>query len=89
MYKKLLFLVGIVCSPLVAPADELNMALMMMNNYNMRQDQDIWARMRQGFKLNHEQSKQVLYYEKLYTKNPKTFARLVNNAKPYIYYILF
>ena len=61
---------------------------MMMNNYNMRQDQDIWARMRQGFKLNHEQSKQVLYYEKLYTKNPKTFARLVNNAKPYIYYIL-
>ena len=88
MYKKLLVLVGVVCSPLVAPADELNIALMMMNNYNMRQDQDIWARMRQGFKLSHEQSKQVLYYERLYTKSPKTFARLVNNAKPYIYYIL-
>lgn len=69
-------------------ADELTIDLMLMNNYNMRQDQDIWSRMREGFRLNHKQTKQVVYYEKLYTKNPKTFAKMVNNAKPYIYYIL-
>lgn len=88
MHKKLLLLLGICASPLLVNADELTASLIMMNNYNIRQDQDVWARMRAGFRLTHPQSKQVVYYEKLYTKNPKTFAKLVNNAKPYIYYIL-
>ena len=61
---------------------------MVMNNYNTRQDSDIWTRMRHGFQLPHEETKLVLYYERLYTKNPKTFAKLISNAKPYIYYIL-
>lgn len=89
MGKKLWFFLSVItaATPL-ARGDDLTATLMLMNNYNMRQDPDVWARVRQGFKLDHEQTKQVVYYEKLYTKNPKTFAKLVNNAKPYIYYIL-
>jgi membrane-bound lytic murein transglycosylase D len=62
--------------------------VMLINSYNTRQDADIWTRMRRGFQLSHEETKLVLYYERLYTKSPKTFARLVANAKPYIFYIL-
>ncbi len=76
--------------PLAVEADEGTPApdVMLINNYNTRQDADIWARMRRGFQLSHEETKLVLYYERLYTKSPKTFARLVANAKPYIFYIL-
>lgn len=87
--KKITFLlVCLLGLPSLVDADDMTVSLMLMNNYNMRQDKDIWDRMREGFRLNHNQSKQVVYYEKLYTKNPKTFARIVNNARPYIYYIL-
>ncbi len=80
---------GIISVPLVVQADDaVAPAIMLMNNYNLRQDGDIWVRMRHGFQLSHEQTKLVVYYERLYTKNPKTFIKLVNNAKPYIYYIL-
>ncbi|MBP9741861.1 MAG: transglycosylase SLT domain-containing protein [Burkholderiales bacterium] len=89
MTKKIIvLLLNISALSLNVRADELTLDLMLINNYNMRQDQDIWSRMREGFRLNHKQTKQVVYYEKLYTKNPKTFSKIVNNAKPYIYYIL-
>ncbi len=76
--------------PLAVEADEGTPVpdIMLINSYNTRQDADIWVRMRRGFQLSHEETKLVLYYERLYTKNSKTFARLVANAKPYIYYIL-
>ncbi len=76
--------------PLAVEADEGTSVpdVMLINNYNTRQAADIWIRMRRGFQLAHEETKLVLYYERLYTKSPKTFARLVANAKPYIFYIL-
>ena len=87
--KNILLVLGVLCLPLVVSAeDNIAQAVMLMNNYNTRQDNDIWSRMRHGFQLSHQQSRLVVYYEKIYTKNPKTFEKLVNNAKPYIYYIL-
>ena len=78
----------LVITPNLLLADELIAGLVLMNNYNVRQEQDLWDRLRRGFRLNHPQSGQVTYYQKLYTKNPKNFASIINNAKPYIYYIL-
>ena len=88
MNRKLFVTICLLASPIIVNADDFTTQLMLMNNYNLRQNADIWSRMRQGFRLNHPQSKAVQYYEKLYTKNPKTFATMINNARPYIYYIL-
>jgi membrane-bound lytic murein transglycosylase D len=69
-------------------ANEFTTQLMLMNNYSLRQNKDVWNRMRADFRLAHPQTEQVKYYERLYTRNPRAFAIIVNNAKPYIYYIL-
>jgi membrane-bound lytic murein transglycosylase D len=73
-----------------ADANANNMAtnFMLINNYDLPEYSNIWDRMRQGFKLSHKENDKVKYYEKLYTKNPKAFNQLINNAKPYLYYIL-
>ena len=73
----------------IAPyADEMSTTFMLMNNYNARQLDDIWARMRAGFRLSHTETSKVKYYEQFYTKNPKAFAKRLVAAKPYLYYIL-
>jgi membrane-bound lytic murein transglycosylase D len=69
-------------------ANEFTTQLMLINNYSLRQNKDVWSRLRDDFRLSHPQTEQVKYYERLYTKNPRAFAIIVNNAKPYIYYIL-
>lgn len=72
----------------LATADDYATSFMLMNNENLRQSQTIWGRMRAGFKLDHEQTRLVKYYEKFYTRNPNTFNHLMTNASPYIYYLL-
>jgi membrane-bound lytic murein transglycosylase D len=69
-------------------ADDSGYNFMLMNNYNLRQETSIWQRMRDGFKLNHAETRRVKYYEQLYTRSQKAFNKIVNNARPYIYYIL-
>lgn len=88
MMRKLLFLMGLYMVPLLGIADKLSTDLTILNNSNSQQFDDIWSRMRAGFKLNHIQTDRVKYYEKLYTKNPKNFNKLMNNAIPYIYFLL-
>jgi membrane-bound lytic murein transglycosylase D len=88
MMKKLLLLMGLCIVPLIGTADEVSTDLMILNNSNSQQFNDIWSRMRAGFKLDHTQSDRVKYYERLYTKNPKNFNRLMNNAIPYLYFLL-
>lgn len=69
-------------------ADDISTNFMLMNNYDVRQNQDIWNRMRQGFQLNHEETTRVKYYERFYSKSQTHFDKLIKNASPYIYYIL-
>lgn len=61
---------------------------MILNNSNSQQFNDIWSRLRSGFKLSHPQNSKVQYYEKRYTKNLSAFNRLLKNAIPYLYFIL-
>lgn len=84
---KILLLQIILLLPL-ARADDLATNLMLMNNYNLRQNTDIWSRIRAGFKLNHEETSRVKYYERLYTKHPRAFSALMAKAKPYLYFLL-
>lgn len=86
--KKLLLLMSFGCAISVGRADEISTNMMIMNNSNSQQFNDIWSRMRAGFKLDHAQSDRVKYFERVYTKNPKTFNKLMNNAIPYLYFLL-
>lgn len=47
----------------------------------------IWERMRNGFMLDHKETKEVAYWEKKYS-NPKYFNIMMTNAAPYLYYEL-
>lgn len=84
---KVLFLQAVLLLPM-AYADDLATNLTLMNNYNLRQNSDIWSRIRAGFKLNHDETSRVKYFERLYTKNPRAFSILMNNAKPFLYFLL-
>jgi membrane-bound lytic murein transglycosylase D len=71
-----------------ADGDNLALDLMLMNNYDVRDSQDLWQRMREGFQLNHDQTEKVKYFERLYTRNPKNFEQMINRSIPYMYYLL-
>ncbi|MCC2645669.1 MAG: hypothetical protein K0R94_1447, partial [Burkholderiales bacterium] len=88
MMKKLLLLMGICITPLIGMSDEISTDLMILNNSNSQQFNDLWSRMRAGFKLDHRQTDRVKYFERFYTKNPKSFTKLMNNAMPYLYFLL-
>jgi hypothetical protein len=86
MMKKLLLLMGLCFAPLAGTAGEIATNWMILNNSNSQQFSDIWSRFRAGFKLDHPQGDRVKYYEKLYTKNPQNFNKLMANAIPYLYF---
>ncbi|MBY0379787.1 MAG: transglycosylase SLT domain-containing protein [Burkholderiales bacterium] len=88
MPKKLILLLCINAINIYCNADEISNNFMLMNNYNVRQTQDIWQRMRQGFRLQSVDNQRVHYYEKMYTKNQVTFNKLIKNAYPYLYFVL-
>lgn len=69
-------------------ADNIATNFMLLNNYDIPEYSNIWDRMRNGFRLSHEDTDKVKYYEKLYTRDKSAFSALINNAKPYLYYIL-
>ncbi len=88
MIKKLqiLFVMCIFTTNIIA--DDLAINFMLMNSYEVKQFDDLWQRMRSGFKLNHTENDLIRYYEKFYTKNPKFFTSILDRAKPYLYFIL-
>lgn len=88
MYKKLFILLLLYISLIVdSTAQEANLAFMLANQYDVRQEEDMWQRLRNGFKLNHKETKEVKYWEKYYA-NSKFFAKVQENASPYLFYIL-
>ncbi len=65
----------------------LALQLQQLNNLQLRTTDNLWQRMRAGFILNHQQSKEVQYWEKRYS-NPKYFNIIMQNAAPYLYFVL-
>lgn len=85
---KYLLCISLGIIPSVIYADDASSNFMIINDISSRQNVDLWARMRADFQLMHPQNDRVKYYEKLYTKNPKNFNKMMRNARPYLYYFL-
>jgi membrane-bound lytic murein transglycosylase D len=49
--------------------------------------QDLWTRIRDGFEMRELDSKLVARHEKWYARHPEYFARMVDRARLYLYYI--
>lgn len=87
MRKKLLFNL-LFCQLLISVhADSLALQMQQINQSDVRSDDDFWARMRSGFSMDHKETKEVKYWEKRYG-NPKYFNIIMQNASPYIYFVL-
>jgi membrane-bound lytic murein transglycosylase D len=66
-----------------------NLALQMqtLNQQKIYTTPDLWQRMREGFALPHQQTKEVQYWEQRYS-NPKYFNLIMQNAAPYLYFVI-
>ena len=87
MRKKLLFNLLFCPLLLAVHADNLALQMQQINQSNLRYEDDFWQRMRSGFALNHKETKEVKYWEKRYS-NPKYFNIIMQNAAPYIYFVV-
>lgn len=58
-----------------------------LNRMSMQQDNSLWQRMRDGFTLDHTETKEVKYWEKRYG-SPKYFNIIMQNAAPYLYFVV-
>lgn len=87
-YKKIF--VGILLSSLTFTTfcEPISIDYAVINDYKVRKNKDVWSRLRAGFQLDHTETARVKYFEKMYTKNPKSFERMMENAKPYLYFML-
>lgn len=61
--------------------------LQQQNNISVRSEANLWDRMRDGFKLDHTETKEVKYWEKRYG-SPKYFNIIMQNAAPYLYFVV-
>ncbi len=61
--------------------------LQQQNNLSARNEANLWDRMRDGFKLDHTETKEVKYWEKRYG-SPKYFNIIMQNAAPYLYFVV-
>lgn len=71
----------------IANADILGDNLQKVNQSQLQNQNSLWQRMRDGFALEHRQTKEVLYWEKRYG-NPKYFNIIMQNAAPYLYFVV-
>ena len=88
MFKKILACMILMAIYNIANSDQLSDKLVKLNDSNVPQTDDFWQRLRTGFRLDRDETSLVRYYEKRYTQNPKSFQRIMTNARPYIYYVL-
>ncbi len=68
-------------------ADDGSYDFMLVNNQEIRENADIWERMRDSFKINLS-NKRVRHFEKIYSKDQKTFNNVIRNSSIYLYYVL-
>jgi membrane-bound lytic murein transglycosylase D len=87
MRKKILLNI-LLCSALFASrADNLALSMQQLNQSPIRADSNLWQRMSDGFALDHSETKEVKYWEKRYG-SPKYFNIIMQNAAPYLYFVV-
>lgn len=87
MRKKILLNI-LLCSALFASrADNLALTMQQLSQSPMRTDSNLWQRMNDGFALDHSETKEVKYWEKRYS-SPKYFNIIMQNAAPYLYFVV-
>ena len=87
MRKKILLNI-LLCSALFASrADNLALSMQQLNQSPIRADSNLWQRMSDGFALDHSETKEVKYWEKRYS-SPKYFNIIMQNAAPYLYFVV-
>lgn len=87
MKKKILFNILIYSAIFSAHADDISMQMQQMNAASVQSEDTVWQRMRDGFALNHDETKEVKYWEKRYG-SPKYFNIIMQNASPYLYFVV-
>ncbi len=87
MCKKLLVASLLSFVFLGANADTLSDQMQQLNDIGARNETNLWLRMRDGFQLDHKETKEVKYWEKRYG-NPKYFNIIMQNAAPYLYFVV-
>ena len=70
-----------------AKADDLSTQMQQINATPVQNEDILWQRMRDGFMLNHNETKEVKYWEKRYG-SPKYFNIIMQNAAPYLYFVV-
>lgn len=87
MRKKILLNI-LLCSALFASrADNIALTMQQLSQSPMRTDSNLWQRMNDGFALDHSETKEVKYWEKRYS-SPKYFNIIMQNAAPYLYFVV-
>jgi membrane-bound lytic murein transglycosylase D len=87
MRKKILLNI-LLCSALFASrADNIALTMQQLNQSPIRADSNLWQRMSDGFALDHSETKEVKYWEKRYS-SPKYFNIIMQNAAPYLYFVV-
>lgn len=80
-------LAGLLGLAVFTNADILANRMTQLNDAKARNDTNLWQRLRDGFQLNHIETKEVKYWEKRYS-NPKYFNIIMQNAAPYLYFVV-
>lgn len=89
MKRLALYLMFVGCGFVQVNADDAltQDQLQQQNNVSARSEANLWDRMRDGFKLDHTETKEVKYWEKRYG-SPKYFNIIMQNAAPYLYFVV-
>jgi len=87
MKKTALIILLTTCNIISVKADDSANQIQQLNNVQARNENNLWQRMRDGFQLDHTETKEVKYWEKRYG-NPKYFNIIMQNAAPYLYFVL-
>ena len=72
-------------APEVALPPAINSSLTPDNNPNKL---DIWQRIRNGYGMREQDSKQIARYEQFYARQPEYVSRMTERAKRYLYFIV-
>ena len=62
--------------------------LTQQNNGTLRNGDNVWLRVRDGFQLGEVNSELVRRHERMYSKNPESFRRMLTRSHRYLFHII-
>lgn len=85
--RKILIVNLLLCSAICTAHADIGEELQDQNQSSILHNTNLWQRVRDGFALDHKETKEVKYWEKRYA-NQKYFNIIMQNAAPYLYFVL-